>query len=376
MGRIQRGSLIDRKGKRGTVYIGRWLEPVLKDGKLLTVHRSKVIGRADKITKDHAERILDGWLRPLNDNYQPIELINFASYFVRWEADLLPTYRESTRKFYHDTAKGYIYPYFKDVLLADIRPPDLQMFINRFGGGYSCSVLKHIRAALNSLFDTAVTWRYLKENPAKGLRLPPGKPVQRAQVLTPAQINLLVQSLLSPYREMVLVAATTGVRPSELWGLRWGDLDEQAHVIRISRRLYRRHLGETKTPQSVRTIPVAPAVLAELNQHRGEPDALVFKGVRGGPVRSDEVLHKHILPVARALGLPDFTWRSFRRSAESAMHNHGVSLKAQQAVLGHTNVNTTMLYAETTEESKRGAADLLGNLFGCANSAEVATRPM
>lgn len=355
--------------------MGRYVEPILVNGQLQTVHRSRVIGRADQLSKDHAARILDGWLRPLNDGAQPIEMIDFATFYKRWEANLLPTYRDSTRKFYHDTAKGYIYPHFKDALLGDIRPLDVQAFINGFGRTYSRSVLKHLRATLNCLFNTAVTWRYLKENPAKGLRLPPGKPVVRAQVLTQAQIGLLIKHLFSPYREMVLLAAVTGMRPSELWGLRWADLDEQAQAIHIQRRLYRRHVGETKTPQSVRTIPVVAEVLVELNRHRGEPEALVFQGARGGPVRGDEVLHKHILPVAKALGLPEFTWRSFRRSAETLMHNQGVSLKAQSAVLGHTNVNTTMLYAETTEEAKRAAAAVLGASV-CLNLAQEATRPM
>jgi integrase len=339
------------------------------------IHRSRVIGRADQLSKDQAVRVLDSWLRPLNDGAQPIEMIDFAAFYKRWEADLLPTYRDSTRKFYHDTAKGYVYPRFEDTLLADIRPVDVQAFINGFGHTYSRSVLKHLRATLNCLFNTAVTWKYLKENPAKGLRLPPGKPVVRAQVLTPAQIGSLVKTLFSPYREMVLLAAVSGVRPSELWGLRWEDLDEQAQAIHVRRRLYRRHLGDTKTPQSVRTIPVAAMVLAELNKHRGQSDELVFHGPSGRPIRSDEVLHKHILPVAQKLGLPVFTWRSFRRSAESLMHERGVSLKAQSAMLGHTNVNTTMLYAETNEGAKRAAAEVLGNLF-CPNLAQDASRAM
>jgi integrase len=346
--------------------VGRYVEPILVNGQLRNVHRSRVIGRADQISKDHAKHVLDSWLRPLNDGAQPVELIDFAAFYKRWEEDLLPTYRDSTRKFYHDTAKGYVYPSFKDVLLGDIRPVDVQSFINGFARRYSRSVLKHLRATLNCLFNCAVTWRYLKENPAKGLRLPPGKPVVRSQVLTSTQISALVQHLFSPYREMVLLAATTGLRPTELWGLRWSDVED--HAIHVQQRLYRRHVGETKTPQSVRTIPVAAAVLEQLNQHRGQPAAFVFQGTKGGGVRGDEVLKKHIRPVADALKLPAFTWRSFRRSAETLMHNHGVSLKAQQAVLGHTNVNTTMLYAETTEESKRAAADVLGAAV-CLNSA-------
>jgi integrase len=115
-------------------------------------------------------------------------------------------------------------------------------------------------------------------------------------------------------------------------------------------------------------------VLAQLNQLRGQPDSFVFHGAKGGPVRSDEVMNS-IRPIAEKLGLPAFTWRSFRRSAETLMHNNGISLKAQSAMLGHTNVNTTMLYAESSEESKQAAAKLLGGLT-CASVAQVSSKPV
>ena len=286
--------------------------------------------------------------------------------------DLLPVYRDSTREFYADTARYYVLPHFQTLMLSDITPRFVQAYMNQYARTYSRSLQKHVRATLNSLFNTAVSWRYLKENPCKGLRLPHGKPVQRAQVLSPAQISLLVNHLLTPFREMVLVAATTSLRPSELWGLGWCDIDESG--IHVRQRLYRRHVGPTKTLQSVRDIPLASEVLNQLNPLRGQPDSLVFHAAKGGPVRSDEVIQS-IRPIAEKLGLPAFTRRSFRRSAETLMHNNGISLKTQSAVLGHSNVNTTVLYAEPTEEGKQAAAKLLGELT-CASFAQIESKPV
>jgi 8-oxo-dGTP pyrophosphatase MutT (NUDIX family) len=42
------------------------------------------------------------------------------------------------------------------------------------------------------------------------------------------------------------------------------------------------------------------------------------------------------------------------------MHSHGVSLKAQQALPGHSNPNMTLVYAETDETAKREAVEELG----------------
>lgn len=370
--RLQRGSLQARRGPRGAVWVARYLEPVIVNGVVTQIHRSRVIGLQAQLSKDQARRILDGWLRPLNDDATPVELVTFQSFYDRWRKDLLPTYRDSTRRFYSDNAKYYVAPTFSGLALADINPRSVQAFINQFAQQYSRSFLKGLRATLNCLFNCAVNWRYLKENPAAKLRLPPGKPVQQAQVLSPAQIDLLVRNLFSPQREMVLLAATTGLRPSELWGLRWQDIDEDG--VHVRQRLYRRHTGLPKTAKALRDIPLAPEVYELVNQLRGEPGSFVFHGEKGGPIRSDEVMAA-IRPIADKLGLPHFVWQSFRRSAETMMHNGGVPLKTQQAMLGHSNPNMTLHYAEAGQDGKQKAAELLGALT-CASVAEVSSKPV
>jgi len=55
------------------------------------------------------------------------------------------------------------------------------------------------------------------------------------------------------------------------------------------------------------------------------------------------------------------------------MHNNGVPLKVQQAMLGHSNPNMTLHYAQAGEGGKEKAAELLGSLT-CANSAQEPER--
>ena len=58
---------------------------------------------------------------------------------------------------------------------------------------------------------------------------------------------------------------------------------------------------------------------------------------------------------AKDLGLPELTWRSFRRSVETLLHTEGVPMKIQQQILGHTKAATTLLYAEPGIEDRREA---------------------
>jgi integrase len=371
--RHQRGSLIyvnSRRGHHDDTWVARYLEDIVVDGKPKRVHRSKVLGLAREMSKDKALSRLDEILWPLNHGDRgPTEYISFEAFHQRWEKDLLPALRDSTAGFYRQNAKYYVLPHFKGKLLRDIKPLEVQQFINGFKGKAS-STLTHLRATLNKLFKTAVRWRYIDHNPADGIQLPSGKPPQRAAVYSPEQVGLLLRHLLWPERGLVLLGFVGCLRPSELFAVRWGDITE--HGIAISRRVYRNKLGDPKTSAATRMIPLDTAVLAELNKMRGLDDQLVFKGPKGSALRSDKLV-KSVRAIAAKLNLPRFRWHSLRRSGETALHAAKTPLKDQMSMMGHTRADITMLYAESTEAGKQEASKTLADAV-FANLAEATTR--
>lgn len=358
--RFQVGHVFER-GKTRKCWVARYVEPKLVGGEVQRVLRSRVIGPVKGMTKSAARTVLESWLRPLNEGlYVPIESASFLEFYEKWERDLLPTYRESTREFYRQTAKRWIKPYFEDWMMSQIHPGEVQRFINTFASKYSRSVLKHVRATLRCLFGAALDWQYVRENPTLKLRIPYGRAVERAKVISLDQIAALVGKLEEPFRAMVMLAATSALRESELFGLQWDDFDWNQAKIHVRRRVYRRRVGDTKTVKSQREIPLLDEVLKAVAALPHGENQFIFGGPKGGFLRPDEIMQEHIRPAALALGFPQITWRSFRRSAESYMHNDGVPLKVQQAMLGHTNPNTTLLYAEADLGMMRSAVESLG----------------
>jgi integrase len=346
------------------VWVGRYVEPTLDNGTLRTVLRARIIGPCAEISKSAAQATLQEWLRPLNAGvHTPLEAADFQTFHDKWVRDLLPTYRASTRDFYQSTARRWILPYFTGDRLVDIRPADVQQFINLFAAKYSRSALRHIRATLNCLFETAKAWHYLRENPAEGLKLPGGTAVQRATVLTPAQVATVLNHLTEPTRTMAVIAALTGVRESEVFALQRGDFDFARNTVTIARRLYRGKIDAPKTAKSAREIPLHPAAIDAVRTLPDVGPYLFLAPDGSGGAALEHKTRRAFVATARARGIPAFTWRSFRRSAESAMHKGGVSLKAQQAVLGHSNPNMTLVYAETDPEAMRGAVGELGKLI-------------
>jgi integrase len=83
-------------------------------------------------------------------------------------------------------------------------------------------------------------------------------------VLDVAEIRSLLPELQHPYKIMVFLAAATGLRASELLGLKWQDVDFELLEIRFNRGVVHQVVGELKTEASQKPIPLDPELAREL----------------------------------------------------------------------------------------------------------------
>jgi integrase len=75
---------------------------------------------------------------------------------------------------------------------------------------------------------------------------------------------------------------------------------------------------------------------------RTDGEALVFGTRTGKSISPNNVLRRAIFPACKALGLPNATWLTFRRTYSSWSHDKGVPGKVVAQLMGHANVDTTL----------------------------------
>src|SRR6266581_364790 len=217
----------------------------------------------------------------------------------------------------------YLQPRFGRTCMRDLTRLPLQQYFSGMAGKVSYPTISKIRDVLSSILRSAVDVEYLNKNPMEGLRLPLDKrPRQPKPTITPDQFTKLVQLVSEPYATMIFVAVWTGLRVSELIGLKWRCI--HADSITIEERYCRGDWSVPKTDASAATIGVDPEVIARILRLKNltvevragrairkyklvksdDPDALVFQGVKDGrPMNDQNVLKRHIQPAARRLGL-------------------------------------------------------------------------
>ncbi len=243
------------------------------------------------------------------------------------------------------------------------------------------TVLK-IREVLSSVLGTAVRYDLLTKNPMLAVQIPRTKVVNRKKQkphITPEEFERLVSVVDEPYATMICVAVFSGLRVSELVGLKWEDVHDEA--LTVDERYCRGDWSVTKTTGSSTTIGVASSVIARVLRLRtleveinwgskgarkrfklvrsDRPQDLVFQSIRkGAPMRDGNILRRHLRPAALKLGIDPkkATWRSLRTSCATWMIEAGANPKDVQGQMRHSRISTTMdIYAQHVPDSQRRA---------------------
>ena len=231
--------------------------------------------------------------------------------------------------------------------------------------------VNHIIVALGGILQEAVEDGYLAVNPARGIkRLPLGR--QEMDFLTSAELKQVIDAAPDPLtRELITVAALTGLRRGELLGLRWEDIDFEAKQLQLRRQFTGGQLTDVlKTKASYRVVDLPATVVRALRERHmrlGRPseEALVWDRGDGVPIDPDNLTKRLWRAALRAAGLREtIRWHDLRHTYASLSLLAAGNMKYIQAQLGHSGIQITMdRYAHLMPETRREAVEQLEQLY-------------
>ncbi len=376
--RYQKGN-IRKRGKRNPVWeLQWWTDCINPDGTIGRKRESIILGPVASLTRRQALKAAEEHLRPLNlGKVTPFSAISFREFVDKYFVpNFFPTLKLSTQRRYRRTLEKHLLPAFGDSRLCDIGTLDLQQFVlQKMAGGLGWECADHYRNLMSKIFVTAKKWGFFAtDNPAIGVELPEKKAVREKHVLLPEQILALLAALEEPARTMVLVGVLTGLRVGEILGLRWRDVDFNSGEIRVEQACYRGLIGTPKTKNSRRILPMPDSLKDELKHLREKAasgEHLVFQTRNGTPFSDTNLLHQHLKPVGKKLGMPWLNWHTLRRTHATLFQQAGGTLREAQAQLGHSKMSTTLeIYTISIPQAQRKAVENLSDLV--TNGDELA----
>ncbi|WP_051024672.1 tyrosine-type recombinase/integrase [Nocardia aobensis] len=197
-----------------------------------------------------------------------------------------------------------------------------------------------------------------------------------AEVLTVEQIRSLIQCSNRQTGCMMLLTAQTGLRPSEVAGLRVCDIDflgRKVYVVQQANHFRgKAPTARLKTPRSKRSVPLPAEAHRELSSflatvERGRNDLLFYTRV-GRPWSADG-MGLRFREIAVKAGVPKgFTWHDLRHFYASALIAKGASVKTVQMRLGHASANVTLqVYTHLWPDHDSHTVSAIDDIFTSEN---------
>jgi integrase len=163
---------------------------------------------------------------------------------------------------------------------------------------------------------------------------------------------------------MVVFAAATGLRPSELFALEHCDVDRAAGVVQIRRAYANGRVKQTKTRLSRRAVPlqaIAFEALDQLRPHGVSP--LLFPNSRGGHLDFRNFNRRHWKPVQKAVGIePLRDLYDLRHTYATFALRAGVPVFALSRFMGTSIAMIDLHYGHLAVDSYQHAVSLLDAL--------------
>jgi integrase len=247
------------------------------------------------------------------------------------------------------------------VRLAELSPEQVCAWRLTIPEGHRFEATQALRQVLNR----AVAWRLIEENPAKRGVPNPGRRCREQRPFESwAQIRSVAERLGPRFGPMVVFAATTGLRPSELFALEQGDLDRGAGVVHVRRAYANGRVKHPKTRLSRRAVPLQAIALEALDQLRPRGESpLLFPNARGGHLDFRNFNRRQWKPVQRALGIePLRDLYDLRHTYATFALRAGVPVFAVSRFMGTSIAMIDLHYGHLAVDSYQHAVSLLDAL--------------
>ncbi len=263
-------------------------------------------------TRKDAEKALIDALKTVSDgNFVDASKLTVGEYLKRWLTDYaVSAVSAKTYERYGEHIDKHLVPGLGAIALKDLKPLDIQGYYAkalasgrlRGEGGLSPRTVHHQHVILSEALRRAVKWRLLAVNPVEAVN-PPRVHQKEITILDDEDLAKLLRTAQSSRSyPVILLAATTGMRRSEVLGLRWRDLDLDSAKLTVAVTLEETKGGlklkSPKTRSSRRTITLPAVTVETLRRHRArvlrerlvlglgrDDDGPVFANLEVGQIR-------------------------------------------------------------------------------------------
>lgn len=301
----------------------------------------------------------------------------FRVYADRWFTIFSkPNVARVTALTYERQLVRYIYPVLGELNLEDITPAEVQRVFNQMADDAKQETKNKVKIVLNQIFKMAIDDGLIVRNPLQSSAVKiKGKAASTTEPYSVGQMRYLASHLDDIRRPMdkawLALSISLPLRPEEVIGLRWGDIDRENCVIHVRNTVTHPTRNEpefkpyTKTASSVRDLAFPKEILAYLPDC-DKSDEFVIGGER-------PVSYTQLRGIRKRINLDTkfgetITPRRFRTTVATDISAMTHDLKLVQQMLGHATPQTTLKHYDKGRSTAIDASQAIGKCYGLSTN--------
>jgi len=347
MTRFQRGYVFTAHG----AWHVRYSVTALVDGQTKRVQNSTRICSKSGISKRQARTIAQQVLDRINAEAGSVPQVD-VPFTDFWKTTYLPhlerTTKASTLHGYKKLWGQHLALRLAGFTLREYKTVDATRFLTSLAErGLGTRTIAHVRSLLSGLFRHALRTGLVGKNPVRDAgSLTPARTPEPTHAYTLDEAENIVTALVENVQAQLVfaLACFLGLRPGEIAGLQWSDIDDEwLHVRRSS---WCGIVGTTKTEESVATVPLIEPLKAMLASWRLQSKSeWIFPSNRGGrPLNISQFAQRTIAPLLKSKNIAWHGLYAGRRGAATLLVQLTGNAVAAQYVLRHKNIATTQAF--------------------------------
>ncbi|HXN60017.1 MAG TPA: tyrosine-type recombinase/integrase [Acidimicrobiales bacterium] len=325
--------------KVSTGWRARWRTP---DGQSRSKTFKRKIDAEHQLTSVQHSKLTGGYVDPSAGR------VTFKKYAEAWQR--IQVHRPTTAAQVETNLRRHVLPQLGERPLGSIRKTEIQALVKAMTDKLAPATVELVYRYVVAIFRAAVADKVIAENPCVAIKLPR---IEQGRVvpLETDKVLGLIAAIEPRYRAAMVLAAGTGLRQGEVFGLTVDRVDFLRRSLTVDRQLVLAKgqgpvLAPPKTKASYRDVPlpqvVVDAVAAHLAAFPQGPNGLIFTNARGEPIRRAR-FSEIWRPAAQSAGLPEGSgMHALRHYYASLLIRHGESVKVVQARLGHASAAETL----------------------------------
>lgn len=345
---------------------GRYTAP---DGRQRSVYAATEPEVKKRLKKAQAEMTLGLWYEPSR--------VTVEKWVEAWLNDYASQNKMNTQTSYKSLMMNHVVPNIGKMKLSSVNTGTVRRLFGQLSNdGLAPSTIKSIKIALSSCMSAAIENKLIKENPCHGAKIK--KPPKKQLVFIDRKdfSVFIAETMKHRYSTAIMLMFQTGIRSSELRGLRWSDFNEQEMKLAIHRQIIvSGSMPYLQTPKDDewREITLSRETVNLLKKYRAQQSELRLKygpwkdtpitkdlifRTKEGNVYPQHKLYYTVRKIGEAIGIEGLHPHSLRDSYAIAALRAGVDIKTISNNLGHADTSMTLnKYMEYTDDMGRVAAE-------------------